>query len=95
VPLSKTFLLCTGFVRPTVMPPACHTFNHRLPCELNVLRATYAGVQELDSSEKQWVEVCGQIDKLDKFFRLGSLAMTKAREAQAAAIARGMIRLIT
>jgi len=52
-------------------------------------------VQELDSSEKQWVEVCGQIDQLDKFFPLGSLAMTKAREAQAAAIARGMICLIT
>ena len=52
-------------------------------------------LQELDSSEKQWVEVCGQIDKLDKFFPLGSLAMTKAREAQAAAIARGMICLIT
>ncbi|KAL0054843.1 hypothetical protein WJX82_003081 [Trebouxia sp. C0006] len=47
-------------------------------------------MKELDSSEKQWVEVCGQIDKLDKFFPLGSLAMTKAREAQAAAIARGI-----
>jgi len=46
-------------------------------------------VQELDSSEKQWVEVCGQIDKLDKFFPLGSLAMGKAREAQAAAVSRG------
>ena len=51
------------------------------------------GLQELHSSEKQWVEVCGQIDKLDKFFPLGSLAMTKAQEAQAAAIARGMILL--
>ena len=52
-------------------------------------------MQELDSSEKQWVEVCGQIDKLDKFFPLGSVAMTRAREAQAAAIARGMSCLIT
>lgn len=47
-------------------------------------------MKELHSSEKQWVEVCGQIDKLDKFFPLGSLAMTKAQEAQAAAIARGI-----
>ena len=35
------------------------------------------------------MEVCGQIAKLDKFFPLSSLAMTKAREAQAAATARG------
>lgn len=48
-----------------------------------------ATLQELDSSEKQWVEVCGQIDKLDKFFPLSAVAMSKAREAQAAAIARG------
>lgn len=48
-----------------------------------------AALQELDSSEKQWLEVCGQIDKLDKFFPLSAVAMSKAREAQAAAIARG------
>ena len=46
-------------------------------------------LQELDSSEKQWVEVCGQIDKLDKFFPLSSLPLTKARQAQQAAVARG------
>lgn len=47
-------------------------------------------LQELDSSEKQWLEVCGQIDKLDKFFPLSAVAISKAREAQAAAIARGV-----
>ncbi len=77
------------------MSPACYAFSEQLSCQLTVLRAACAGVQELDSSEKQWVEVCGQIDKLDKFFPLGSVAMTKAREAQAAAIARGMSCLIT
>lgn len=46
-------------------------------------------LQELDSSEKQWLEVCGQIDKLDKFFPLSAVAISRAREAQAAAIARG------
>ena len=46
-------------------------------------------LQELESSEKQWVDVCGQISKLDKFFPLTSLPMNKAREAQAAAVARG------
>ena len=46
-------------------------------------------LQELELSEKQWVEVCGQISKLDKFFPLTSLPMNKAREAQAAAVARG------
>ena len=46
-------------------------------------------MQELDASEKQWLEVCGQIDKLDKFFPLSAVAISKAREAQAAAIARG------
>ena len=46
-------------------------------------------LQELDSSEQQWVEVCGQIDKLDKFFPLSDMAISKARETQAAAIARG------
>ena len=46
-------------------------------------------LQELDSSEKQWLEVCGQIDKLDKFFPLGAVALSRARDAQSAAIARG------
>lgn len=48
-----------------------------------------ATLQELDCSENQWLEACGQIDKLDKFFPLSAVAISKAREAQAAAIARG------
>ncbi|KAL3149099.1 hypothetical protein ABBQ32_001942 [Trebouxia sp. C0010 RCD-2024] len=47
-------------------------------------------MKELDCSEKQWLEVCGQIDKLDKFFPLGAVALSRARDAQAAAIARGI-----
>ena len=72
-----------------------NSLHHSLWVRITATHRLVLGVQELDSSEKQWVEVCGQIDKLDKFFPLGSLAMTKAREAQAAAIARGMICLVT
>lgn len=53
------------------------------------LQFVIAALQELDSSEKQWLEVCGQVDKLDKFFPLSAVAISRAREAQAAAIARG------
>lgn len=52
-------------------------------------------LQELDSSEKQWLEICGQVDKLDKFFPLSAVAMTKARETQSAAIARGASCLLS
>lgn len=52
-------------------------------------------LQELDCSEQQWLEVCGQIDKLDKFFPLGAVALTRARDAQTAAIARGAACLLT
>lgn len=60
------------------------------PIELDFLPAlNCCCVQELDWSEKQWVEACGQIDKLDKFFPLSSLALNKAKDAQMAAVARG------
>ena len=74
-----------------LQPVSVHTYKRiGLDVGLNVA----AVLQELDSSEKQWLEVCGQIDKLDKFFPLSNLAMTKAREAQTAAIARGTRNLI-
>ena len=39
LPKSRSFLLCTGLVRPTIIPPACYHFNQQLLFELILLQS--------------------------------------------------------